>query len=189
MNCQECLNQMIDVLYGEDNDPRRCYLFFKHLEECPECDREYITLLETRELLGQWEINEQPAFDDGQSRFERPKLSGFRAAWWPLVQRIAASVLIVIGIISTLGFTGIWKNPRVMVSQVELAEMVNDMIVARQEEDWRMIGTALIELKEEIEARRRIELQTVYQDLQEIQERYLDALEENNRQIQRLVNR
>lgn len=189
MNCQTCQNQMMDVLYGEEGDPRRSYLFFKHLEECSQCEREYMELLETRELLGQWEINDHPGPDQGQLRFEQSKLSRIRSVWWPWMQRIAAGVLILIGIGSTLQYVGIWKNPRVMVSQVELAEMVNDMIVARQEEDWRMIGVALLELKEEIEAKRRVELQTVYQDLQEIQERYLDALEENNRQIQRLVNR
>src|SRR5690606_6928759 len=169
MNCQTCHNELIDVLYGEDIEPSRAYLFFKHLDECPDCHQEYLELLETRELLQEWEIHEEFAPIGSRSRYERSYLARLRSNWWPWMQRIAAGVLIMIGLASTLQYLGVWKNPRMMVSQVELAEMVNDMIVARQEEDWRMIGTALLDLKEEIETRRRIELQTVYQDLQEIQ--------------------
>ena len=58
MTCEKCRDNLVDMLYGEDIGPAACYEFFRHLQECRECDSEFQELLATRETLASWSVVE-----------------------------------------------------------------------------------------------------------------------------------
>ncbi len=107
MNCEQSQESMIDVLYGEEVTPRQGFEFFQHLSECPGCNREYMELVETREVLGEWKVGHQNAKERETRQAvlaSRPWLGQLR--WWPLLQKIAAGFLIVVGVVSILQYMG-----------------------------------------------------------------------------------
>jgi argininosuccinate lyase len=67
--------------------------------------------------------------------------------------------------------------------------MIHDVVLARQVEDWKVIGAALLELKEEMEAQDRVHMKSVYEDLYSLENRYIEVMEENNRHIQTMLSR
>jgi hypothetical protein len=75
-----------------------------------------------------------------------------------------------------------------MVSEAQLTEVIHDVTLARQEDDWRVIGEALLSLKEELEVKNRLEIRAVYEDMQNLEQRYVHALEESNRQVKTLIS-
>ena len=94
---------MTDVLYCEEMSAHLCYAFFQHLEHCAECKREYLAMLETRDLLGEWDQESGQNADlelQRSSRSFRDALWGVR--WWSAIQRIAAGILIAFGVIAIL---------------------------------------------------------------------------------------
>lgn len=187
MSCEQCSERMMDVLYGEELNAMTCFQFFRHMDDCSDCRAEYREVLETREILAEWKIEEDGSAIELDSKpFVRP---GRKAGigWFPVFQRIAAGILILLGAVSVLQMSGILPDRRVVVNERQLTEMVHDMILARQEQDWRIIGTALLEVKEELEARRRVEMQVAYEELNDLESRFVNALEENNRQVQTLL--
>lgn len=189
MNCERSTELMIDVLYGEEVRPRLCFEFFEHLAGCARCRQEYIELVETREMLVEWEPEEisrevAPVFQN-VARPRKPRLS---LNWWGLMQKVAAGVLIAVGAFSVLQAVGIVPTrSMVTVSEQQLTEVIHDVTLARQVEDWHEIGKALLSLKEEVEARNRLTLRTVYEDMQSLEQRYIQALEENNRNVKTLI--
>ena len=188
MKCSSSSELMVDVLYGEEIDSRTAFEFFKHLSTCSDCEADYFELLETRELLGQWDEPVSEEIVDKSTIVPRIRK---KISWLPLVQRIAAGILIFIGIFAMLQYVGVipQQNHRaITVSDEQLALMIHDVLVARQVEDWRVIGTALLGLKEEIEMQNRLGIESVYQDIDHLRHRYVLALEENNRHVQKLLN-
>jgi len=180
---------MMDVLYGEEVGPRLCFEFFEHLAQCSKCNQEYAELVETREMLSEWEpeemVSEVVAIPIPAIEYPDRKLS---PKWWPLLQKVAAGVLIVFGAYSLVQSTGLLpEKGTVTVSESRLAEVIHDMTLARQVEDWREIGKALLAMQEGLEARNRMQVQAVYEDMQNLEQRYVHALEENNRQVKNLV--
>jgi hypothetical protein len=179
---------MVDVLYGEEVEPRKAFDFFKHLSNCPDCESDYLELLETRELLGQWQIPENGIkTHSSQPGWTFKK----KIPWFRWVQKIAAGILIVVGAFAILQYAGLVPQPQnqeISVSDQQLAQMIHDVLVAKQVEDWKVIGTALLSLKEEIEMQNRLSLEGVYQDLDTLRQRYVLALEENNRDVQKLIS-
>ncbi len=191
MTCQRYSELMIDILYGEEVRPRLCFEFFAHLGECTECRQEYIELIETREMLAQWEPEEitgeevaivRTGFDSRGSRRNWQ--------WWSLLQKVAAGVLIAVGVFTVFQATGILPaRDSAAVSEAQLTEVIHDVTLARQVEDWRVIGEALLELKEELEMKNQMEIRAVYEDMQNLEQRYVHALEESNRQVRTLMGR
>jgi hypothetical protein len=179
---------MVDALYSEDISPRTSFEFFEHLSGCKPCKEEYFELVETRELLSEW------TFDEGAEMNESPQLGivdlGFkkRIEWWPLIQKIAAGVLILFGIVAIFQSSGLLPRSTAGMSEQQLTQIIHDLVVARQVEDWKVIGAALLNLKEELEAQNRLGMRTVYKDLNDLQQRYVEALEENNRQVSTLIS-
>lgn len=190
MNCGSSTELMVDVLYGEEIESRTAFEFFRHLSACSHCEAEYLELLETREILGTWE---DPVTDKVVEKPEAiaPKWKLSRITWLPGLQKIAAGILILVGLFGILQYAGIipQQNARAMtVSDEQLARMIHDVLVEKQVEDWKVIGSALLSLKEEIEMQNRLGIQSVYQDMDELKHRYVLALEDYNRQVQKLVN-
>ncbi|MGH9341382.1 MAG: anti-sigma factor family protein [Acidobacteriota bacterium] len=190
MNCTDIREAMIDVLYGEESDSRRCFDFFRHMDSCTACTQEYLELVRTREILAEWEVDEEPeAVSSGQNKLSFGLLSRLaRRPVLSLVGNVAAAFLIVVGGLSILQSMGFFGGPHVAVSQPELAQMVNDMIVQRQDEERQLIGMALVRLKEETDLQRRQDMREVYNHLVSLQERYLDTAEENKQYLRQLVS-
>ena len=107
MNCDFLRERMMDVLYGEERDSRVCFEFFRHLEGCSDCKSEYLELIETREILSDWRIEELSAPVANPDRSHDVHLApvpvrssiGARESWfnqtWAVAQKIAAIVLVV----------------------------------------------------------------------------------------------
>jgi len=182
---------MIDILYGEEIHPRVGFEFFAHIGECDRCRGEYLELIETREMLAGWEpeeVDSDVAWSPGSKDVSR---RGLIVGWWPLLQKLAAAVLITVGALSVFQSIGVFpaSGKAATISEAQLTEVIHDVTLARQVEDWRVIGEALLELKEELEARNQMQLRTVYEDLQTLEQRYVNALEESNRQVRMLIDR
>jgi hypothetical protein len=179
---------MMDVLYGEEVAPRLCFEFFQHLSECAQCRQEYEELLGTRELLAEWKPEEHytPLVRVPQkTAFKLKRLRYLQ--WWPLLQKVAATVLILVGAMALLQSIGLGPRKTRTVSDTQFTEILHDVMLARQVEDWKVIGEALLTMKEQLEAQDRLQIQAVYEDLHVLQQRYVQALEENNRQVRTLI--
>ncbi|GEM_PF-1268769 len=190
MNCEQSQERMIDVLYGEEVSPRQGFEFFQHLSECPGCNREYMELVETREILGEWKVGHQNA----KARETRqavlasgPWLSQVR--WWPLLQKIAAGFLIVVGVVSILQSMGFLGGKRMVISERQLTETVQDMIVDQQTQERQLMLRALLRVKEDVELQQRTNVDQLEQYLISLEQRYVDNLEESNHYLRTLLSR
>jgi hypothetical protein len=190
MNCGSCGELMVDVLYGEEISTRQVFEFHKHLSKCSSCNNEYLELLETRELLGAWE---DPAADTNlnKARITQKKPGLSKVVWFPLIQKAAAGILMVLGLFALLQFIGIIpeeNSEALVVSDEQLAQMIHDVVVEKRVEDWKLIGSALLRLKEEIKTENRVGIQNVQQDMDELRYRYVMALEDYSRRVENPVN-
>jgi predicted anti-sigma-YlaC factor YlaD len=187
MTCERTIELMIDVLYGEEDRPRVCFDFFEHLGQCSKCRQEYIELVETREILAEWEPEEMVGSAIPQTSSGRLK---FQASvnWGQWLQKVAATVLIAFGAFAVLQAIGILPaRDSITVSEAQLTEVIHDVTLARQVEDWHEIGKALLNLKEEMEAKNRIEMRAVYENMENLERGFVQALEENNRNVKVLM--
>lgn len=188
MSCENCQEQMMDVLYGEELRAGACFEFFQHLDRCSTCRQEYDELLETRNLLSSWTIEEEQFA--GDLSVEGRHFSGFhRTSWWTGVLKVAATFLILVGAFSIVDRLGLAGSDRKMVSQTELMELVNDMIVVRQNEERKLIGQAMMEFADEMTRRQQIEMQRVSQDLQDLDRRYIQVMEDTSEYLSALATR
>ncbi len=188
MSCASCHEQIMDVLYGEELRPEACFLFFRHLDSCKACHREYEELLGTRNLLADWKIEETnlqaniPAsIVESSGRVSAP--------WWNSALRVAAVFLMLVGAWGILDRLGLAGTERRMVSQPELMQMVNDMIVVQQGEERMLMGRALMEFADELMTQQQVELLRVSQDLQDLDRRYLQVMEETTDNLRALATR
>jgi hypothetical protein len=187
MKCEEVQERMIDVLYGEEVNPRGGFQFFRHLGECSDCNLEYLELLETREKLGDWKV-ESPQEKGFEVSGVSPGL--FRSLpWWALLQKVAAGVLIVVGAISIFQYMGYLGGKNLVVSQQQLTETVQDMIVAQQTKERELMLRAFLEVKEDIELRERDNFGQMQQYLATLENRYIENIEENNHYLRNILSR
>lgn len=191
MKCEEWRDQALDVLYGEQVHPRECYRFFGHLEDCADCDREYRRLLEARELLSRWTFEDEPEAAD----LDLDTVIGSGSiAWWnrPLgrwLRQAAAAVLLTLGLFALLQQARLWGVDRVEVSEQELMEMVNDLIVQHEMSERRLIGREWMDFADEINLRHQALSRDVAQRLYELEARYLEQLEQNDQYMKALYQR
>ena len=189
MNCEESREVMITVLYEEEPNARRCFEFFRHLEGCEECNREYLELIQTREMLQKWDVSPARVQTPSYREPYRERASWKLRRWWPGLQRVAAGFLILVGAISILQYMGLLGGPHVTVSEEQLNVMLHDMIVAYQTQEREVIGRALVRLKEDVDLERRDDMLRVYEYLVTLEKRYTENLEENNRYLRTLLTR
>ncbi len=72
MNCDESRDLMLDILYGEELSSRTCFQFFQHIDACAECSGEYGELLQTREMLQSWQVDDSKAVPELATNLIRP---------------------------------------------------------------------------------------------------------------------
>ncbi len=191
MNCDESRELMLDILYGEELNSRTCFQFFQHIDACSECSADYGELLQTREVLQSWHVEDSQATAVPEPVPGRSaRLRWIREVqWWPALTKVAAGFLILVGLLSILQNLGYLGGPRVSVSEQQLADMVQDMIVANQAEERIMIGRALIRWKDDADLQRNQDMQEVYDYLVTLEERYANNLEENNQYLRTLATK
>jgi hypothetical protein len=194
MNCDESRELILDVVYGEEVQSRICFDFFKHLDNCSDCSSEYGELLTTREMLQGWELDEPSSVEPAANSGARPWIRSRRGvlgsvSWWSMLQKVAAGFLILMGVFSIFQHYGYLGGRKILVSQQQLTEMVNDMIVVKQAEERRMFGKVLIQFREDIDMQRNQDMQDIYNNLVSLEQRYADNLEENNRVLKALLTK
>ncbi len=190
MNCEHSRERMIDFLYGEELGPDQSFAFFQHLQECAECKQEYRELVETREVLAQWNgPDEVPAEEAWIVPANFPTRSGPRW-WWTMLPKVAAGILIALGVLSIAQNLGWWERRQLGVTEQELTVMLHDLTVLRQTEDQRMIGAMLLQVKDDLEQARRQDLALVYDTfLQDLERQSVVNREENYQYLRSLVVR
>ena len=186
MSCTTMHERMMDVLYGEELNPERCLEFFRHLESCPECKAEYLELVETRSLLGQWDLGqavpEARADTGGKVRVLLRRID--RSPAWRVVYRAAACILMLLGMTVIARDLGWAERAALEVSRQELETMINDVAVARQEEERRLFGQALIQVRDDLER----DMGQIHQYLQVLDLQQRDA-QEDYRTVRALITR
>ncbi len=95
------------------------------------------------------------------------------------MQKAAALVLMVFGAAAAGQAVGWIPEKQVELPEEQLIGMINDIVVERQSEGWMVIGRALVSLKEDMDARDRLQQEVFYEDLSEIEERFLRVMEES----------
>jgi hypothetical protein len=190
MNCEQSQAGMIDVLYGEEVNPRLGFEFFQHLSQCSECNREYVEMVETREMLGEWKVEHQRASEAET----RPAAIAFRRSlgrigWVPVLQKIAAGFLIIVGVVTILQYMGYLGGKRLVISEQQLTETVQDRIVAQQTEERQLMLRALLRVKEDMDLQQRTNVEQLEQYLLSLEQRYVENMEENNHYLRTLLSR
>ncbi len=183
MMCEQSHQKMIDVLYGEELNPRFCFEFFRHLDHCTDCNREYLGLIETRENLAEWNIEKVEEPNQLWANILVSLKRTYTSSLWSYVSRVAAGVLILLGGLAILQSVRSWGGQDRVVSEQRLTETVNDMIVARQQEERRLVGMMLVALKEDLEVQHHGDLQQINEFLDHLQQRYINLLEEHNQNL------
>ncbi|MEE2821799.1 MAG: hypothetical protein VYA53_02340 [Acidobacteriota bacterium] len=187
MKCEEIRERMIDVLYGEEMSPRKGFEFFKHLGVCSDCDTEYLELLDTREKLGDWNI--EPPREENFKVVDVSNKFLKSIPWWTVLQRVAAGVLIMVGAVSIVQHMGYWGGQRLVVSQQQLTQTVQDMMVAHQDAERQLMLGALLQVKEDIDLRERDNLNQIQRYLVTLEQRYIAGIEENNHYMRNFLSR
>ncbi len=186
MSCKTMHERMMDVLYGEEVNPDRCLEFFRHLESCPEAKAEYLELVETRSLLGQWDLGqavpEARAGAGGKVRRIFRRID--RSPAWRAVYKAAACILILLGMTVIARDLGWTERAALEVSRQELETMINDVTIARQEEERRLIGQYVVEVRDDLER----EMGQIHRYLQVLDLQQRDA-QEDYRAVRALITR
>ena len=180
MTCELSKERMIDVLYDEGATPVHSAEFFRHLDGCPNCRSDFLGLIQARQWLGTWDIEEE---ETAVPISVRPA-SGFN--WWSTVQRLAAAVLIVVGAVTILGGTG-WWGDRLSVSERQLMELVTDIVVSKQTEHELLIGHALRSVADSASLQQAAYQLDLGLRLRDLEEGILRASEERDRLLQMLA--
>lgn len=177
MSCKTMHERMMDVLYGEELNPEHCLEFFRHLESCSACKSEYLELVETRSLLGQWDLDQ--AVPEVRAGSRGKVLSFLRGAGeipaWKVVYRVAAGILILLGMTVIARDLGWVERATLEVTRQELETMINDVAVTRQEDERRIIGQALIQVRDDLER----DMGQIHEYLRVLELQQRDAQEEN----------
>lgn len=191
MSCQDCQALMMDALYSEEIDPQSCFAFFKHLDACDDCRGEYLELLETRETLARWELEErpdslpEPAAWTQEGRWARLR----RLGWWTFAREIAAGILILVGAATVLQGVGLWGGDRLTVSKQGLMEMMNDVYVENSAEDRRVFARALVNFADDLHQQRLTDQKEIAERIFRLQDQLLNMQEENNHYLKTLASR
>ncbi len=192
MSCERCRGLMMDALYSEEMAPEVCYGFFQHLNDCTECRSEYLELLETRQALSEWEIEEFPAEAAVPAaplgaRWPRFRTRGWSRGW-AVARDVAAALLILIGAASVLQGVGLWEADRMTVSKRGLVEMMNDIYVANSAVDRRLFGQALVNFSDDINDQRQRDQNELADRIYFLEQQLLEVREENGRYLKALLS-
>ncbi|MBI3939527.1 MAG: hypothetical protein HY315_01715 [Acidobacteria bacterium] len=190
MHCEECREQMLELIYEEGIRPRRRLELLDHVDGCPLCHEQYTALLESRALLQEWP-DEEPAWGlrvnpDYRVPAVRRWLAPFRGVGfsWPVFKGALVVLLALVALLAISQSQFSWKNggltvhaqlwkggnsgPETLSSQ-ELLTLVDRMLAESEQRQNKLFGTALIKMWEDLEIRKRYEygeIQTAFEGLQ-----------------------
>jgi hypothetical protein len=190
MDCQECKEQLLDLIYEEGIRPRRRLELLTHVDLCPGCHDEYTALLQSRAVLQEWpdeNLSWSLRVDPPSAPIQPRRLQG-AVAWRPAWASVNGAVLAVLLLVAVLAVTQsrvtwrsgaltlqahLWKSADAPgsyeVSPQDLLAEVDRMIAESEQRQNKLFGTALIKTWEDLEIRNqyeRGEIQTAFQGLQ-----------------------
>ena len=209
MHCQECKEELLDLIYEEGIRPRRGLELLEHVDRCPLCHEEYATLLESRSLLQEWPDQEaswslrvDPNHSAGRSAARWSRLrSGLRPSW-PLLRHAAMALLAIMVVLAAAqsrlewrdgGLTvqaRLWKSSGAeptgeALKQQELLKAVDQIIAESEQRQNQLFGMALVKMYEDLEVRHRYEhgeIQTAFERLQKQDENRWERLRQSSNQ-------
>jgi len=85
-----------------------------------------------------------------------------------------------------MGYLG---GKRLVISEQQLTETVQDRIVAQQTEERQLMLRALLRVKEDMELQQRTNVEQLRLYLVTLEQRYVENLEENNHYLRTLLSR
>ena len=165
MKCPQIQQEMMDILYGERLDSRLCFEFFRHLQGCQDCSREYMELVETRGMLSEWKVEEHFDMEPlGRAAVVAASVPGSEQPapkpWWrsslpklrPLLQKAAAIVLMVVGALTLLQQAGfsIGGEQVVRFTEPELQRYIGLVVEGNLEAERNRIDKQLQVLWEDL---------------------------------------
>lgn len=192
MHCDECKQQLLELIYEEGVRPRRKLELLDHVDSCPMCHEEYTTLLESRALLQEWP-DEDVSWSlrvDPNYQTSSPLRRWFPVgAWlqpsWPAARAALAGLLVLVAVLALTqsritwdegGLTvhaRFWRNENAGfgggMTQQDFLATVDRMIADSEQRQNKLFGTALIKVYEDLEVRHRYEygeIQTAFDSLQ-----------------------
>ncbi|HEY3132119.1 MAG TPA: hypothetical protein VGL91_21865 [Acidobacteriota bacterium] len=212
MQCQECKEQLLELVYEEGIRPRRKLELLDHVDNCPFCHEQYTELLESRAFLQEW-TDEEPTWilrvrPEAQAKrswalrlqrsipsigWLRPVLPGFRGAL------IAALILIAALTVTQSAVTWndhgvtvqarLWKSGATAgsnsnLSQQELLEAVDRMIAASEQRQNKQFSTALYQVWEDLKVKDTYEHNELQTGFQALQKQNQDRWEQFRRTTQ-----
>ncbi|MBI4455052.1 MAG: hypothetical protein HY644_04045 [Acidobacteria bacterium] len=192
MYCQQCRQQLLELVYEEGIRPRRRLELLDHVDSCPMCHEEYTELLESRALLQEWPDEELSWGLCINLNYQTSPLRRWFAAalwsWlrWPVFRGATAALLLLVAVLAITqseffwnegGLTvraHLWKgNGNVVMSnamsQEELLSTIDRIIAESEQRQNKLFGTAMIKMYEDLEIRNRYqqgEIQTEFENLQ-----------------------
>jgi hypothetical protein len=213
MQCQECKEQILELVYEEGIRPRRKLELLDHVDSCPLCHEEYTELLESRAILQEWpdenitwNLQVRPDLEARflpSSRFRRWLPSGpiWPRQLWPVFQGAFTGLLLLVAVlaISQSAFTWnehgltvqarLWKSRAAPVAanaanQQQLLELVDRMIAASEERQNRQFSNALYQVWEDLQMKSNFEHQELQTGFRALQKQSQDRWEHLNRTTQ-----
>jgi hypothetical protein len=188
MHCEECKDQLLELVYEEGLRPRRKLDLLSHVDNCPFCHEEYTDLLESRTLLQQWpdeetdwQLRVRPDYkSSSQPRILRFGRLGNRP--WMAVKGAIAAMLLLVGLLGATqsqvkwneaGLTvqaRLWKDQTAdagerRLSDREMLKYVDNLMMDSERRQLKM----LYAVWEDSQARHYTEHTAIENDLQGLQ--------------------
>ena len=163
MHCEECKDQLLELVYEEGLRPRRKLEILNHVDNCPFCRGEYTDLLESRTLLQewpdeetQWQLRVRPDYQARQPAAVF-RVDHFRKRSWMVLKGAIAAMLVLVGLLaitqsqvkwSDNGLTvhaSLWKSGAAAdaggrrLSDHELLTYVDDLIAASEKRQMKIL--------------------------------------------------
>ncbi len=212
MQCQECKEQLLELVYEEGIRPRRKLELLDHVDSCPLCHEEYTELLESRAFLQEWPDEEiawslrvRPDVETQGAASLRLRRWIHSTLWpqpaWPALRGALTAILILIAALAVAqsavtwsdhGLTvqaRLWKSGATPVSnaalgQQELLEAVDRMIAASEQRQNKQFSTALYQVWEDLKVKDDYEHRELQTGVQALQKQNQDRWEQLRRTTQ-----
>lgn len=205
MNCQSARDLLVSVLYDDGASTEEKKTFYHHLKACENCRGEYFEMMGTRASLQQWP--DLDALDDRRGVSDEV---ASRPSWWRALPTVWAARpalahlawLLVLGVLAVfvalntevrLGGEGLIVRTGLRsatdLDDTRVADLVSYMVAESERRQSRAYAQALIKLQENVQVQRQYDFLEIGKTQTELEKRYLDGLEENNRMLKQIAQK
>jgi hypothetical protein len=200
MNCEDTRLYFIDLIYPEEDQMVLPSGFKEHFVHCRDCSAEYLKLLETRRVLGQWPDQEpvkRLAFV-GVAEGRRTVKWSHWFSWRP-VPALAFSLTVLLVFLTLVRIHISWENGRFsyqsglfssttslpldaasQTDRTDLLQAVDKMLNESEQRQNRQVLVLLQRIEDNLELKRQMDIFQVRDELGLINQNYHQALEKNS---------